>query len=577
MTSSTPQPQDDLNRTQDPLQTSSPADQSLPVTPATLSPPAPPKRQRGRPRTEITEEERKEVLRLKDFYGQRGIADRVGISRHLVSQILEEEGSDRASDPPAPGKSKLHPFRDAIESRVKKHLTTSRIQREIEALGYDGGRTILAEQVRELRTSLTGEPAKTPKRRFETAPGEEMQIDWSPFRVLIGTAVVCIHALGCLLCYSRKLYLRFFRDERQSTLLEGLADAFAYFRGVTHRVVLDNMSTAVLGRIGSDRKPLWHPRFLDFARHYGFEPFACRVRDPDRKGKDEKVFRLVWDDFLKSSEFSSWEDLDRRRAVWLDQTPKTGNLRLHGTTRRVPNQAWPDEQPLLIQLPETRFAVHEASARIVDHDGTLSIGGTRYTVPATLADRSVAVRLYADYFEVLAPSGKVAFSRAYVSDEDKGKLILDRTHYANLPRRPAGGASSAERLDEAFVQRFPELTPFIDGLKLRMKTLAPVHIRSLLRLCDHYGEEAFVAAVSRAQQYRRFDANAVGRILERAHPLPDGDHVAPLRGIGPVVIGEVDPPSFDSFSDFDQTALTGTPQPATPPEPAQPKDPHHGS
>ncbi|MFC1643269.1 hypothetical protein ACFL5O_11400 [Myxococcota bacterium] len=192
--------------------------------------------------------------------------------------------------------------------------------------------------------------------------------------MLIGTVVVCIHALCCLLCFSRKLYLRFFRDERQSTLLEGLADAFACFRGVTHRVVLDNMSTAVLGRIGRDRKPLWHPRFLDFARHYGFESFACRIRDPDRKGKDEKVFRLVWDDFLKGSEFSSWEDLDRRRAVWLDQTPEVANLRVHGTTRRVPNQVWLEEQPLLIQLPEARFPVHEPSARIVDRDATLSIG-----------------------------------------------------------------------------------------------------------------------------------------------------------------------------------------------------------
>jgi len=430
--------------------------------------------------------------------------------------------------------------------------------------------------VKELRLSLTCEPSKSAKRRFETEPGEEMQIDWSPFRVPIGTRIVCIHALCCLLCFSRKLYLRFFRDERQSTLLEGLADAFAYFHGVTLRVVLDNMSTAVLGRIGSDRKPLWHPRFLDFARHYGFEPFACRVRDPDRKGKDEKVFRLVWDDFLKSSEFSSWEDLDQRRAVWLDQTPKVGNLRIHGTTRRVPNQAWAEEEPLLIRLPESRFAVHEQSARIVDHDSTLSIDGTRYSVPSTLADHSVAVHLYADYFEVLNPAGKVALSRAYVSDDDKGKLITDRTHYANLPRRPSG-AGAAERLDEAFVQRFPALMPFVDGLKLRMKALAPVHIRSLLRLCDHYGEEALVAAVSRAQHYRRFDANAVQRILERAHPLPEGDHVAPLRGIGPMVIGEVAPPSFDGFADFDRATHSGIAPSATHPESDPPKDPHHGS
>ncbi|HQP38806.1 MAG TPA: hypothetical protein PLI95_26660, partial [Polyangiaceae bacterium] len=68
---------------------------------------------------------------------------------------------------------------------------------------------------------------------------------------------------------SRKLYAYAFRDESQPTLLEGLACAFVYFDGATARIVLDNMSTAVLGRVGSDGKVLWHSRFLDFTRHYG--------------------------------------------------------------------------------------------------------------------------------------------------------------------------------------------------------------------------------------------------------------------------------------------------------------------
>ena len=127
--------------------------------------------------------------------------------------------------------------------------------------------------------------------------------------------MVMVHALGCLLGASRKLYLRLFRDERQSTLLEGLASALEYFEGVAARVVVDNMATAVLGRFGSDRKVLWHPRLLDFARHYGFEPFACRPRDPDRKGKKEKSFRLVFDDFIKGTDFESWDNLDARRRI----------------------------------------------------------------------------------------------------------------------------------------------------------------------------------------------------------------------------------------------------------------------
>ena len=206
--------------------------------------------------------------------------------------------------------------------------------------------------------------------------------------------------------------------DRSSSLLEGLASAFVYFDGVARRAVVDNMATAVLGRLGADGKILWHPRFFDFLTYYGCQAFACRVKDPDRKGKKEKSFRLVWDGFLKGAEFASWEDLDERRRVWLGETPGIANCRVHGTTRRVPNEAWAEERPLLIRLPERRFPVYDESARIVDRDSTLSIRGTRYTVPAHLASRSVAVRLFAGVLPASvrsragrAPGGRRASTR----------------------------------------------------------------------------------------------------------------------------------------------------------------------
>jgi transposase len=449
---------------------------------------------------------------------------------------------------------------------VAKRLTTTRILREIRALGFTGGRTIVARHVSTLRSEQRPRPARVVKRRFETAPGKEMQVDWSPFDVTIAGTVVAVHALGCLLCASRKLYLRLLRDERQSTLLEALASAFEYFGGVAARLVTDNMATAVLGRFGTDRKVLWHPRFLDFARHYGFEPFACLPKDPDRKGKKEKSFRLVYDDFLKGTDFESWTDLDVRRARWLDDTPEVGNERRHGTTRRIVNEAWREEQPFLIQLPEKRFAVHEDGVRVVDADSTLSMKGTRYSVPATLANRSVAVRIYAEHFEVLDPQGRIAFSRCYVSDDDKGRLQIDKTHYATLPRRSCG--RGGERLDEALLRRFPSLQSLVQGLRLRFKSLAPIHYRALVRLVERYGEPAFLGAAERAQQYRRFDAHAIGRILEQDYPLPEHDRPAPLTGLGPLVLGEVEPPSLDGYA-----ALDGAPSASSEPEdPAAPAD-----
>jgi hypothetical protein len=327
------------------------------------------------------------------------------------------------------------------------------------------------------------------------------------------------------------------------------------------------MATAVLGRL-ADHDVLWHPRFLSFAAHYGFTPFACKVADPDRKGKKEKSFRLVWDDFLKGTEFESWDDLDRRRRVWLDETPLTGNLRIHGTTRQVPNEAYLAEHDLLIRLPRDRFPVYDQEVRVVDQDATLSIGGTKYTVPATLGNHSVAVRLYDRHFEVLDRFSHVVLSRRYVAAADKGRLVIDPTHYANLPQRPHRGGG--QRLDEAFLVRFPTLTPLVDGLKRRMQTLWPIHLRALLRLVDRYGEAPFRIAATRAQDFRRYNARAIERILAQTHPLEPLDPIPPLGGIGPAILGEVAPASLESYGQLDRTA-------AAPPPITDDQEHHHGT
>lgn len=499
-------------------------------------------------KTEVPDEIRDQIVDLhKKKYGTRRIVPRVGYSRKIVRAILREQG---LLEPPAPSsQSKLDPFRQTIEQKVRKGLTTSRIYREIREQGYTGKRTILAEFIRQLRATILPEQnRKKVKRRFETRAGEEMQIDWSPYWVVVAGALVLVHAFGCLLCWSRKLFLYLSRDERQPTLLEAMAMAFEYFHGATIRMVLDNMSTAVLGRYAAGGKPIWHTRFLDFARHYGFEPFACKVRDPDRKGKKEKSFRLVWDDFLKGSEFDSWEDLNRRARIWLDHTPEAANLRVHGTTGRVPNEAWLSERDLLIRLPHERFPVYEQTIQSVYNDSTLSVRGTRYTVPSHLATQSVTVHLFAEHFEVLDRFGRLAFSRRYVEDPDKGKLTIDPTHYATLPRRPR---NDGQRLDQAFLKRFPGLAPLVTGLQSRMKSLAPIHIRNLLRLVESYGEPAFIEAATKAQQYHRFDALAVGRILERDHGPAEPEPVAPLGGIGPDIVGDVEAASLDAYGELD--------------------------
>lgn len=509
---------------------------------------------------DVPQETREEIVALHAHYGTRQIARRVGLSRKVVRCVLQEAGLSSTTT----SMHKLSHFGEQIRTKVEKGLTTSRILREIRELGYQGGRTILAERVRALNSELALAPRKSVKRRFETRPGLEMQIDWSPYTVPIGGRPTSIRAFGAILGASRKLWYHCYREERQHILIEAIVCAFEHFEGAALRTVLDNMATAVLGRYGADGKPIWQPTFLDVMRDHGSEPFACNIKDPDRKGKKEKAFRLLWDDFLDGSEFASLDELNERLAIWLDHTPEAGNLRKHGTTGLVPNEAWLSERDFLIPLPSKRFQVAEESVRIVDQDATVSIGDRRYTIPHTLTG-SVAVRLYAEHFEVLDRYGRVAYSRRYAPENDPRKLIIDETCYATLPRGRA--RASGRRLDDTFLQRFPTLGPLASGLRLRMKALAPIHFRALLRLAERYDEATFLQAATRAQEFRRFDARAVERILESNGAIPL-DEPPPLGGLGAVLLADVDSGSLDTYAALDS-------RPAT--EPQDDTEDSHGS
>lgn len=520
----------------------------------------------------VSPEERERVLELRRAgYGTRKIARSVGRNRKTIQRILEAHAPDGASRPALPETaSKLDRFRELIQQKINLGLTTTRILREIREAGYTGGRSILAAHCRPLRAEIRTRTRTGVKRRFETPPAKEMQIDWSPYVVKLGGRTTTVHAFSAVLCYSRKKHIRFYLDEREATLLEAHVHAFADFGGHARRHVYDRMSTVVLGQIGREGKPIWHARFLDFMKHYGFDAFLCKRADPDRKGKVERPFRHLEEDFLRGAEFDSLEDLNERVRGWLD---RIANGQPHGTTGLVPDEAFLAERDLLVRLPDVAYLACDEEPRQVDADSTISVEGTPYSVPSELANRTAMVRLYAEEFHVLDAGGRVVMRRRYVAAADKGKLQIDPAHYEGVGRRPPTVRSG--ELEDAFVRRFPGLAPLLEGLKVRMKSIAHIHLRALLRLAARYGEAAFSEAATRAQAYRRFDAHAVRRILERRFPLPPEEppHSLTAAARVSVLLGDVDGGSLDAFADLDTRAAGDPKQRASAPDPVDSEEP----
>lgn len=441
----------------------------------------------------------------------RAIARRLGRDPKTVRRAL-------GHPPRKPGPPKLDPFKDAARDLFVKGLFAPRILRDLRAQGYTGSLTILKGFLRTLGPKR--KPARKAARRFETRPAQEAQVDWSPYRLLIGGQETVVHCLSMILCFSRRLWIGFFRNERLPTLLWAHVEAFRYHDGLCHRTVYDNQTCVTLGRVAG--KPLWNPTFLEFARFYGFEPRVGRPRHPERRGKVERPFFYVETDFLRGSTFDSFDDLNQKGLVWLDTV---ANVRLHSTTGRLVHEAYAEERPFLIRPPETPFPTERREVRKVQKDGYVPVDGSFYPVPDHLVGQYVSVRVYPTHVEVLDATGAVA-ARHKVPDRP-ARLATD---WGPTASREAPLSRTA--LEAAFLAHFPGAADFLDGLKRRMKTLAPIHLRQIERLVDLYGERSVGQAVERARDYRNYNAGALRRILEMAHP-----NVVPEPAPIPLVAG----------------------------------------
>lgn len=459
----------------------------------------------------LSQEERDEIRKLHELgLGTRKIAKQLGRNRKTVKAVLEPQ----PRTVPVAAEKKLDPFLEAVAEKVGKGLTATRILREIRELGYRGGMTLLTSHIRDIKAPLA--PKRKVKRRFETKAGLEMQVDWSPYRLPIGGREQVVHALAIVLGHSRRSFVVFFESQRLPRLLEGLERAFRFFGGVTIRVVFDNMPTVVLGR-DAEGEPIWNPDFLPFVEHYGFDPWLCKVKDPDRKGIVEAFIGYLERDFVRGREPESLAELNRKAVQWLD---RTANRRTHGTTGLVPDEVFEHERDFLIDLPEAHYGgAADVEYRQVGADSTISVKGVHYTVPCELANRQVRVRLYGERFEVLDRQGNVAFGREYKAPGDPRRLIIDERHYDSLPQSKGRRKGKTRKLEEHFLRRWPELGDFLKGLRLHMKSLTHVSLGKILSFAERYADRRVEEAMGRAHKAGLHTAEAVGRLLA-AEGLP---------------------------------------------------------
>lgn len=232
------------------------------------------------------------------------IARQLGVARGTVYSAINDEAVP-AYGPRQRG-SMLDPFKDYIRQRVIKHdLSAVRIFAEIREKGYRGGKTVLKEFIGPLRR----EQRRDLVIRFETEPGQQAQVDWAEGfgRIWHQGRWRRLNLFVMTLGYSRFLTGEFTVSERLPVLLDCHIHAFRSFGGCPKEALYDNMRTVV-----DPTTRVINPRFLDFARYYGFAPRLCEPMRAQTKGKVERVIGYVRDNFFKGRSFADLGHLNRQ-------------------------------------------------------------------------------------------------------------------------------------------------------------------------------------------------------------------------------------------------------------------------
>lgn len=331
------------------------------------------------------------------------IARETGLDRKTVRRCLrrgEWQPYARVGSKP----TLLAPHLAWLKSRAPQvHYSARILFQELRAAGvYQGGYDTVRNAVRPLRAEAV--LAGLTQRRFETAPGQQSQIDWGQVRVPFADGPTTVHIFVLTLGYSRRMFAEGYEHERIDALLDAHEHAFAYFGGLTAELLYDRMRTVVLG-VDEDR-PRWNTKFQAFARHWSFEPRLCRPYRAQTKGKVESAVKYIKRNFIPGRRFRDLEDFNAQLQGWLAEV---ADVRVHGTTHQRPVDRFAEEARALVPtVGHPSFVQAMVRERVVADDWLVSIETNRYSVPCRLIGKSVQVIRSGGHWQIFHQGSLVA-------------------------------------------------------------------------------------------------------------------------------------------------------------------------
>jgi transposase len=363
-------------------------------------------------------------------WGAKRIARELGVARNTVRRYLrgasaevQEHLAARRLDEATRAEA-LRLFDAEAEGNA---VVVARLLRD---RGVAASVRTVQRAVEDLRRSQRASQVATV--RFETAPGEQMQVDVGQRLVRIAGTLVRVFFVCAVLGFSRRLFVRAFLSARQDDWREGIASAFQRFGGVPRTLLIDNDGALVIGRDPATQTARLHPAFAAFCRDFGVEARVCRPYRARTKGKTESGVKYVKRNAIAGRAFGSFAEFEGHLDGWMREADE----RVHGTTHERPiDRFLREEVSALRPLPANPLPLRERRLRRkVANDALVDIDTVRYSVPHRLVRTDVEVLVGESEVRIYSGADLVA---THARTLEPHTSVIDFSHYRGLWREPA--------------------------------------------------------------------------------------------------------------------------------------------
>ena len=448
---------------------------------------------------------RRKVEALREVAEPRGW---LNPSHPLPDDAVLAEALRRPSPRPQT-KSAVLPYADQVTTWWRQGTRGSRIYRVlVENYGFTGSYSSVRRFLQQLKAA---EPRVTTVMAFD--PGEAAQVDFGR-----GPTITDVHTgetfgtwvFVMVLAWSRHQYAEIVRDQKIETWLGCHRRAFEWFGGVPARLIIDNLSSAIVRACYHD--PVAQRAYEGCAEGYGFRIAPCPVRDPKKKGRVEAGVKYIKGSFLPLREFRGLAHANEQLRRWV--LGEAGN-RIHGTTHERPLTRFVEtERSFLAPLPAIAPEL-AAWAKVKLHgDCHVKFEKCTYSAPWRLVHKHLWLSATETFVRIFHNNEMVAvhprqFKAGSRSTVEAHLPPNDRAYRMRDPQWCLKKARAVGPACQGLIEAL-----FADRVMDRLRAA-----QGVIRLGERYGHVRLEAACERALAYGQSHYGTVKQILEKGLEL----------------------------------------------------------